>query len=156
MSLTAIIILILLGLFLLILEILFVPGMVLGFISVILMLVGIIFAYQDYGNTTGTIVLAGTGVLAIAAVYFSFKSNTWKKLGVQTTVDGKANVLEEGSVNVGDTGKTLSRLNPIGKAFINNLTLEVQTQDGFIDEEKEIEVIKVQQNKILVKLRMEG
>ncbi len=153
MSLTAIVILILLGLFLLILEILFVPGMVLGFISVILMLVGIIFAYQDYGNMTGTIVLAGTGVVTAAAVYFSFKSNTWKKLGVHSTVDGKANVLEEGSVNVGDTGRTISRLNPIGNAFINNKQVEVHTQDGFIDEEKDIEVIKVQQNKILVKLK---
>lgn len=153
MTLTSIVLLILLGLFLLMLEILFVPGMVLGFVSVILMIVGIIFSYKDYGNTTGTIVLSGTVVITIAAVYWAFRSNMWKKLGVQSAIDGKANTLEEGAVKAGDAGKTISRLNPIGKAFINNLQVEVQTQDGFIDEEKEIEVVKVFQNKIFVKLK---
>jgi hypothetical protein len=131
----------------------FVPGMVLGFIAVVLMIVGIIFSYKDFGNTTGTMVLAGTVVGTIAAVYWSFKSNAWKKLGVQSTVDGKANVLEEGSVKPGDTGRTISRLNPIGKAFINNLQLEVLAQDDFIDEEKDIVVVKLHQNKIYVKLK---
>lgn len=151
MSLTAIIILILIGLFLLIMEILFVPGMVLGFVAVILMLVGIIFSYKDLGNTTGNIVLAGTIMGTIAAVYGSFKSNLWKKMGVQSVIDGKANTLKEGAIKVGDTGRTITRLNPTGKAFINNVQAEVQTQDGFLDEDREITVIKVLQNKILVK-----
>lgn len=153
MSLTAIILLILIGLILLMLEILFVPGMVLGFISVILMIVGIIFSYKDYGTTTGTIVLISTTIVSIASVYWAFNSGIWKKMGVQSSIDGKANVLEEGAVNVGDTGKTISRLNPMGKAFINNLQVEVHSQDDFIDPDKDIIVIKVQQNKIIVKLK---
>lgn len=151
MSLTAIIILILLGIFLLIMEILFVPGMVLGFVAVILMLVGVIFSYKDFGNTTGTLMLAGTTITTIAAVYWSFKSNVWRKMGVHSVIDGKANTLAEGAVKVGDTGKTITRLNPMGKALINNIQVEVQTQDGFINENMDITVIKVLQNKILVK-----
>ena len=153
MSLTSIILLILIGLILLILEILFVPGMVLGFISVILMLVGIIFSFKDYGTLTGWIVLASTTASSLAAVYWAFHSGIWKKLQVQSSMDGKANVVEAGAINVGDTGKTISRLNPTGKAFINNIQLEVQAVDGFIDQEKEITVVKVQQNKIFVTLK---
>ena len=153
MSLTAIILLILIGLILLMLEILFVPGMVLGFISVILMIVGIIFSFKDYGATTGIIILCGTTIATIASVYWAFNSGIWKKMGVQSHIDGKANVLEEGTINVGDAGKTISRLNPIGKAFINNLQVEVHAQDDFIDHDKEILVVKVQQNKIFVKLK---
>ena len=134
-------------------EILFVPGMVLGFISVVLMIVGIIFSYKDYGNTIGTIVLSGTAIVTTISVYLAFKSNVWKKLQVHSSMDGKANVLEEGAVKIGDTGKTISRLNPIGKVLINNLQVEVQSLDGFIDQEKDITVIKVQQNKIVVKLK---
>lgn len=152
MSLTAIILLILLGLFLLILEILFVPGMVLGFVAVVLMIVGIIFSYKDFGNTVGTAVLTGTAIATVGSVYWAFRSNMWKKLGVRSVVDGKANVLDTDAVKAGDTGKTISRLNPIGKAFINSLQLEVHAQDGFIDEEKDITVVKVMQNKIFVRL----
>ena len=67
-------------------------------------------------------------------------------------MDGKANVLEEGAVKIGDSGKTISRLNPMGKAFINNLQVEVHAQDDFIDQDKDIIVIKVQHNKIFVSL----
>ena len=151
MSLAAIILLILIGLVLLILEILFVPGMVLGFISVILMITGIVFSFKDYGNSVGFLVLAATTVASILVVYGAFHSSLWKKLQVQSSMDGKASGFKEGAVKVGDTGKTISRLNPIGKAFINNLQVEVQVHEGFIDQEKEIIVTKIQHNKIFVK-----
>lgn len=153
MTLTSILLLILLGLFLLIMEILFVPGFVLGIVSVILMTVGIIFSYKNYGNDVGSLVLAGTAIITIAAVYLAFKSNIWKRLGVQSSMSGKANVLEEGIIKIDDSGKTISRLNPVGKAFINNHQIEVQATEGFIDQDKDITVIKVQQNKIFVKLK---
>ena len=151
MSLTAIILLILVGLFLLILEILFIPGMVLGFISAILMLVGVIFSFKDYGTTTGIIVLFATASVTVATVYWAFHSPLWKKLKVQSLMDGKANALADGKINVGDTGKTISRLNPMGKAMINNMQVEVQVIEGFIDQDTDITVIKVGQNKIYVK-----
>ena len=154
MTLTSIILLILIGLILLLLEILFVPGMVLGFIAVILMMVGIIFAFKDYGTTAGLIVLTATAVATAAAVYWAFQSSLWKKLQIQSSIDGKANDLKEGTINAGDEGKTISRLNPIGKALINNIQIEVHSSTGeFIDENKEITVVKVQQNKIFVKLK---
>lgn len=150
MSLTAIILLILIGLILLVLEILFVPGMVLGFISVMLMITGVIFAYKDFGTVIGSIVLSGTAVVTFAAVYWTFRSNVWKKLQVQSFMDGKANLLKE-EIAVGDSGKTISRLNPIGKAFIRNHPVEVHAIDGFVDQDIEITVVKVQQNKIWVR-----
>ena len=152
MSLLSIILLILIGLFLLMLEILFVPGMVLGFISVILMIVGIIFAFKDYGTTTGILVLSGTTVSSIVAVYWAFNSSLWKKMQVQSSIEGKANVLSE-SIKVGDAGKTISRLNPMGKAFFNNIQVEVHATENFIDEDKEIIIEKIHQNKIFVKLK---
>ncbi|MFI5164659.1 MAG: NfeD family protein [Bacteroidia bacterium] len=153
MSLLSIILLILIALFLLMMEILFVPGMVLGFISIILMLVGIIFSFKDYGTTTGIIVLTGTTIASIVSVYLAFHSSLWKKLQVKSLIDGKANEIEKGAIKIGDTGKTISRLNPMGKALINDLTVEVQVIEGFIDQDKDITVIKVQQNKIFVKLK---
>ena len=153
MSLFSIILLIVIGLFLLMLEILFVPGMVLGFISVILMIVGIIFSFKDYGTETGIIVLSGTTIASIASVYWAFNSSIWKKMQVHSSIVGKANMIEEGSVKIGDSGKTISRLNPMGKALINNILVEVQATEDFIDEEKEITIEKIHQNKIFVKLK---
>ena len=153
MTITAIVLLILLGIFLLMLEILFVPGMVFGFISVILMLVGVIFTFKNYGTTAGIISLFSTGAATAAAVYWAFHSPLWKKIQVHSKIDGKANALADGKINIGDTGKTISRLNPMGKALINNMLVEVQVIEGFIDQDKDITVKKVEQNKIFVKLK---
>ena len=59
--------------------------------------------------------------------------------------------MEEGKINVGDTGTTISRLNPMGKARINDVQTEVQVIEGFIDPNQDIVVVKVHQNKIFVK-----
>lgn len=156
MTLATIILLILVGLVLLLLEIFFVPGMVLGAVSVMLMIGGIFFSYQTYGATVGTITLIATAAATTVMLYFAFKSNMWKKLQVQSTMEGKVpmaiGIVEGEAIKIGDTGKTISRLNPIGKAFINNFQIEVQAVEGFIDQEKEITVVKVQQNKIFVTL----
>lgn len=153
MTITSIILLILLGIFLLMLEILFVPGMVLGFISIVLMLVGVIFTFKDYGTTAGIISLLATAASTAVAVYWAFHSPLWKKIQVHAQMDGKANALADGKINIGDMGKTISRLNPMGKAIINNIQVEVQVIEGFIDQEQDITVIKVGQNKIFVKLK---
>ena len=47
-------------------------------------------------------------------------------------------------LNVGDTGITLSRLNPTGKVLVNDLTVEGKSLNGeFIDEEEEVEVVRI-------------
>jgi membrane-bound ClpP family serine protease len=154
MGLTTIILLIFIGLILLIAEILFFPGMVLGFISIILMVTGIFFAFRNYGATTGCMVLLSSAAGSAIAVYWAFHSSLWKNLEVRSSMDGKANVIEKGKINNGDNGKTISRLNPFGKALVNNTYVEVQSASGeFIAEDKEITVVKVQQNKIFVKLK---
>lgn len=153
MSILLIILVIITGLILLILEILFVPGMILGIISALLMIIGIYSAFNNHGRTIGWIVLGSTIFLTIAAVYYAFYSGIWKKLQVQSTIDGKSNVVEEGKIKIGDSGTTISRLNPVGKAFINNIQIEVQAHEGFIDEAKDITVVRKEHNKIIVRLK---
>ena len=55
-------------------------------------------------------------------------------------------------IAAGDSGVTLSRLNPIGQVVVNDVEAEAKSFDGeFIDEDTEIEVIKVETYNVLVK-----
>ena len=55
-------------------------------------------------------------------------------------------------ISVGDTGVALSRLNPIGQVLVNDVEVLGKSYDGeFIDEETEVEVVKVKTYNILVK-----
>ncbi len=151
MSWLLIIILITLGLLFLLLEVLVIPGATLaGIAGFGLLFVGLWQTYVSKGIVAGHITLAATIVVTIVSLYFSFKAGTWKRMALKTTSDGKMDQLEGLSIAIGDKGMTVSRLAPAGKALINNEIIEVHTFGEFIDQEVEIIVISVKNNKIIV------
>lgn len=152
MSLTVIAVLIVVGLLFLLLEILVVPGTtVVGITGFILIAVGIWQSYAVYGASTGHFVLLISFVLTAIALALALRSKTWKRVMLDTEIDGKANTFPEESVKVGDTGKAISRIVPIGKALINDQYYEVKSDGEFIDQGTDLIVTKVDRNKIYVK-----
>jgi membrane-bound ClpP family serine protease len=151
MSWILIIILIVLGLLFLLLEILVIPGITFaGIIGFGLLFVGLWQTYVSKGIIAGHITLGSTVLVTILILYYSFKAGTWKRMALKSTVDGKIDQLEGLNINVGDTGLSVSRLAPSGKAMINNDIIEVHTFGEFIDQEKEVKVISIKNNKIIV------
>jgi len=152
MSWTIILVLIIVGLLFLVLEVLVIPGTtVVGVVGFILIAVGIWQSYAVHGSPAGHLVLASTILLTVGTLYLSLRSKTWNKVMLHTSIDSRANVVEEGSVNVGDTGKTISRLAPMGKALINDKYFEVTSTGELIDQGTEVTVVKIDGTKILVK-----
>ncbi len=144
--------LLLLGILLILLEILFVPGTtIVGVGGVILLGIGIYLAYDFLGSTAGHLSLASSVAVVFLSLIVLLKGKTWQRMALDTKVEGKGVELLENFVSVGDRGKTISRLNPIGKALFADKILEVSTTGDFVDEDSIIEVVKVEQNKIKVK-----
>lgn len=142
------------GLIFLILEILVFPGTsVVGIVGFVLLIIAIWGAYTYHGTIYGHYTLGVSFALTFLALYFSLRSKTWKRLTLNTEIDGKVNIIDTDAIKVGDVGVTMSRLAPMGNAMINNNILEVATNGDFIDQEKEIIVIKIEKNKIIVKLK---
>ena len=141
-----------LGLGLLIFELLVIPGTtVVGIVGFILMVVGIWQSFAHYGTSVGFAVLSGSVILSILGVYLSLRSNTWKQAMLHSSISSKVN-LQSNQVSVGDVGKSLSRINPMGKALFNNEFYEVASRGEMIDENKEIRIIDIQANKIIVEV----
>jgi membrane-bound ClpP family serine protease len=151
MSWLLIIMLIVLGVLFLLLEILVIPGTTLaGILGFGLVFVGLWQAYASKGIVEGHITLGATLVVTVITLYYSFKAGTWKRMALKTTVDGKMDQLDGIFIKEGDEGTSISRLAPSGKAMFNNELVEVHTYGEFIDQEKEIVVISVKDNKIIV------
>lgn len=151
MSLFLIILVVLVGLILVALEIVALPGGISGICGGILVAVGIWLTYSNYGMATGNIILLSSIVIGIALLAFFMKSRTWKRASLDDEIDSKANPLNENVVKPGARGVTISRLAPAGNAVIDNETVEVHTTSEFIDPNKPIEVIEVDGYRVLVK-----
>ncbi len=149
---SVIIILILVGLALLVLEILVVPGTgVAGIIGFAVMATGIWMAYTRQGAQAGHITLLVTLGINIIGLVLALRSKTWKKAMLKTEITSKVNMIDSAGLKVGDRGTTIGRCAPMGKALFSDKFFEVSAMEEFVDPETVIEIIKISGNKIFIK-----
>lgn len=143
--------LILLGTLLLIAEIIFVPGTtIVGILGFIFSAYGIYLGYDYYGTATGTLILIGASVVNILALVVAFKGKSWERFSLKGTMTSKYNEDFQFDLKEGDRGLTISSLKPVGKAIFQDHEIEVRSNGGYVDENVEIEVLRVESAKIFV------
>jgi membrane-bound ClpP family serine protease len=143
--------LILLGILLLVLEILVLPGLIAGIVGGVLILTGIGMAYADFGQTVGNITFASSALLTFLAIYGSLKSKAWNRYGLKDTIEGRVNEISSLSIKEGDTGIAVSAIRPSGTVMIGNHRLEAQSTGAMIDAGSRVIVTRVLTNKVIVK-----
>lgn len=155
MSLGLIIFLIILGLLLFVVEFMLIPGVTIaGVGGAICLVTAIVFSFASFGTTTGLLILGITVLIMVVVTVLMLKAGTWKKFTLKTTLDGKVDTVgaDEGRVKVGDRGVTVTRLVPGGKVLVNGEYFEGKSIDILIDPKQEIEVVRIDDNKLIVKL----
>ena len=152
MTITAIILLLVLGIILLLVEFLIIPGTTIAGIGGVISLgVGVYMAYNSFGTTVGSFTLIGALLFLVASIVFALKSGTWSKLSLKSNIDSKVDTIDEQKIHIGDIGKTITRCNPIGKILVNNEQVEAKSYEGFIDQNTEIEITKIIRNQVVIK-----
>lgn len=147
-----IITLILVGLVLMFAEILIIPGVgVAGILGLLSMGGSCFYAFYEFGNTVGAIVTAVNVVLVVALAVWVLRAKTWKRMSLETKIDSKAVSDKASVVAVGDRGKTLTRLAPMGSARFGDYVIEVKAVEGMLDPEVPVQVVLIEENKIYVK-----
>lgn len=143
--------LILFGLIMIVVEVLFVPGTtIVGILGFIFEIGGVYLAYDYFGDTVGSIVLAAAFLISCGCIILSFKSGVWKKLSLKEEHTGKVNEGKTAGLTVGQEGVTLSSLKPIGKAIFNDKEYEVKTFGKFLYDNVRIAIVKLENNTIIV------
>lgn len=147
-----IIVLILVGLVLIFAEILLIPGIgIAGVLGLLSMGGSCFYAFNQLGTNAGVIVTIVNAALIVALTIWVLRAKTWKRFTLNTNIDSKAIDIFEDKLSVGDRGRTLSRLSPIGSAKIMDEVYEVKALEGMIDSGVEIEVVLIEDNRIYVK-----
>ena len=143
MNTTLLIITLLLGIVLLTLEIVALPGGIAGIFGVILIGFGVWQTYALFGNTLGTVVLICSIALCVLMMVLFLRKRTWQRFSLNEEVTSRVNEIES-NVKAGSRGTTISRLAPTGKALIDGEQVEVHAVNKFIDPDRPIEVVAVE------------
>lgn len=143
--------LVLLGLALIIVEIIFIPGTtVVGIAGFAIAGFGVWQSFSSFGSEIGWIVLATTSVLAIGSTVYSFRSGAWKRFSLKDTHVSKFNDEIEHDLEIGEVGVAISVLRPVGKAEFRNKTFEVRTNGSYLEAGGEVKIVKLQYPTIIV------
>ena len=149
---TIIILLILTGILLLVLEFFVFPGVTIAALGGVLMIGGGVYmAYNTYDATTGHLVLFATIVAILIVLVMALRGDTWNRLMLNTEIRDNVQTVADDSIQPGDNGITITRLNPIGKALINDQEVEARCPGQFVDPQTEIEVVKAFKTYVIVK-----
>lgn len=150
-----IVFLIVVAIALVLLEIFLLPGItVAGIGGAIFAIGGVIYAYS-VGATVGHITLASSVVAFCIAFAWLLRSKSFSKVALHTDVDSKLTSSRDLGIQPGDEGITLSRLAPIGKARIGDITVEAKSIGDFIDEDTPVVVLKVEGYNVVVTTKEE-
>jgi len=145
-------ILILIGILLLVLEILVIPGAGLaGVVGFLLLVAGVWLAYAKEGTFAGNLTLLITVLVNVITLVLVFRSKTWKKARLDTTITGKVRTLDGIELQAGDHGMSVTRCAPMGKGQFGKYELEVDAGTAFIDPDTPIEIRRIEGNKIYIK-----
>ena len=143
--------LIVIGIVLIIVEIIFVPGTtVVGIIGGILAAIGVVLSFSYFGDTIGWITLGSTALLSGIMFYWSLRSRAWERFSLKSTIEGRVNEVDTKSLRVGEEGTAISALRPMGKAELGGKFLEVTSLGSYIETGTRIKVVRVSSNQIVV------
>jgi membrane-bound ClpP family serine protease len=146
-----IIALILFGLGLVIVEVIFVPGTtIVGIAGVIIGGYGIYLTYDSFGSSTGHMVLSITLIISLVGLIVALKSNSWERFSLKESNKSKVNDQYKFDLTAGDIGHTVSSIRPVGKAEFGNSIVEVRSNGEYINENVQIKIIRIDQNKIYI------
>ena len=138
------IILTIVGLVLVLSEIFLIPGVgVAGVLGVLSLGGACYYVFYEFGLLAGAVFTAAILAVLIGLIVYTIKTRAWKKLALNTKIDSKVQNIEEEALSVGDSGKAVTRLAPIGTARFDGKAYEVKSLEGMIDAGTEVEVVMV-------------
>ncbi|MEI7803507.1 MAG: NfeD family protein [Bacteroidota bacterium] len=155
MELFIVISLLLVGWVLIFLEIFFIPGTtIFAFLGGGMMIAGFYFSFANFGNDGGWMSVGLSLVMIVVSLWIGFKSGLWSKLSLKESLEGsRMNDWEEGIIKQGEHGISVSRIAPSGTARFGDKDYEVHSQSEFINPKTEIEIVKIENKKIIVQTK---
>lgn len=151
MEILTVVILILLGVILLLVEFMLVPGVtVAGIGGLIAFAASVFFAFKYWGSLAGIIVLISILIFIPVLLYFLFKGRAVKPMVLESDIDGKVENIDNQLVKIGDEGETVGRLAPLGKARFNGNSYETRSLGSYIEPKTKVKVINIEGNTIIV------
>lgn len=140
-----------LGVILVLVEVLFVPGTTLvGLLGVLVTGVGIYYGFINFETGTA-LAIVGSAVLAnVAVIAYGFRSGVWDRFSLKDTIASRSFDDRLTGLEVGQKGRTVSDFRPYGKVEIGDKIYEAKSDVGFLSTGTDVYIEKLEDNRIII------
>jgi len=151
MSLFFIICVVLIGLTIIVVEIVFIPGTtIVGIFGFFTVMLGLYLAFIHHGEKVGWFSTASVIFILVLAIYFAIKKKVWQKYSLQSEIHGTVDNHKTKSLVNGQEGVAISALRPSGIAEFSDTRVEVSSQGTFIDAGTKVKIISIKKKRVIV------
>jgi membrane-bound ClpP family serine protease len=152
MDLITVLILVLIGLLLLLVELIFLPGTTLvGILGFLILAGGVWLGYEKLGTSHGHIILGIALIMSVAIVILSFKADMWSKFALKDVNHSRVNENVKPKLQEGEIGHTISALRPAGTAMFAGQRYEVHTNGEFLNSGTQVVITRINHHKVIVR-----
>ena len=132
-------------------EVVFIPGFgITGLLGALAMIGSVFYAFMQISSMAGWITLLVSTLISIALFLWALYGNSIDKVALKKNIKSTVRTVDMSIFAVGDRGVTKTRLALIGEAVIKGQVVEVKSEAGFINENEEVEVIRVSDDSLFV------
>lgn len=144
--------LLLLGAFFLVAELVFLPGVILGAIlSMSSYGAAVYFGFVKFGLVGGFVTIFIALALSLLVTVLSLRAKTWQRFALKDNLDSTSGSLPSNELKVGDVGMAISRLSPMGKIEIGGKSYEAKSVDAYIDPKIGVQVVGFENFTVIVR-----
>ena len=109
------------------------------------------YTFLSFDAQTAWLITGIAAILNVGVIIYGFNSGVWKKFSLKTSIQGGTFDGRTDGFQVGMPGVSLSDLKPFGKGKFGEQIVEIKSEGGFIGVDSDITIVKIENNKILVK-----
>lgn len=149
-----IVLVILLGFALILVDVLAIPGGIVGTLGGLFIVAAVVASYKMLGRGTAFMLGGGSIILAGVLAWVSVKFKLWRVFvaeGAENRDQGFASFKVTAQSMAGKQGEVFSDLRPAGAVVIEGKKYDVVTEGGFIGKGQKVEVIAFSHGQVKVK-----
>lgn len=151
MDITITVILMLLAILLLVVEVALIPGFgFAGVLGVLMLVASVFYAFFALGYVAGWVAVVTAVIVCVSLFLWALYGKSLDRLALKKRIDSSVKAGDVKKLKVGDRGVAKTRLALIGEAYFGGEIVEVKSELGFIDENEEIEIVRISGDAVFV------
>lgn len=143
--------LLIIGIILVLVEVLFIPGTTLvGVLGVIVTAVGVYYGFTAFDYDLALTILVFAVIANLLVIIYGFRSGVWNRFSLKDKITSRSFDNRLLGLEIGQKGKTVSDCRPYGEVEFGDKIYEAKSERGYLSRGTDVYIERLENNRIII------